>query len=102
MPQVGTRLQANLVWLHSDQMRPGKTFLLKHTGRTMRATVSSIQHCIDIKSFSTVNAATTRRMNAIVSVILETTQPLYFDPYQHNWTMCSFFLIYPIHNSTVT
>ncbi|PYP89228.1 MAG: sulfate adenylyltransferase subunit CysN [Candidatus Angelobacter sp. Gp1-AA117] len=101
MPQVGTRLQANLVWLHSDQMRPGKTFLLKHTGRTMRATVSSIQHCIDINSFSTVNAATTLRMNDIASVILETTQPLYFDPYQQNRTMGSFILIDPMHNATV-
>ena len=100
MPKVGTRLQANLVWLHSDQMRPGKTFLLKHTGRTIRATVASIQHCIDINSFSTVNAATLH-MNDIASVILETTQPLYFDPYQQNRTMGSFILIDPIHNATV-
>ena len=99
-PQTGSRQQANLVWLHSDQVRAGRQFLLKHTTRTMRATVASIQNRVDVNTLSSSDAEVLR-MNDMASVIIETTKPLHFDTYQQNRTMGSFILIDPIHNATV-
>lgn len=99
-PQTASRLLANLVWLHADQMLPGKRFLLKHTTRTVRARVASIRRRVDVDSLSESDA-TALDVNDIASVVIETTQPLHFDPYQQNRTMGSFILIDPLHHSTV-
>jgi hypothetical protein len=100
LPQASSRFTANLVWLHSDQMRPGKSFLLKHTTRTVRATIASIHHRVDVNTLSRDDAAVLQ-MNDIASVSIETTQPLHFDAYRQDRTMGSFILIDPLHNATV-
>lgn len=99
-PHTESRFAANLVWLHSDQMRPGKVFVLKHTTHTVRARITSIRHRVDVDSLSETVAAALE-VNDIASVIVETTHPLYFDPYRQNRTMGSFILIDPLHHGTV-
>ncbi|MGE5323741.1 MAG: sulfate adenylyltransferase subunit 1 [Actinomycetota bacterium] len=99
-PQTASRLQASLVWMHSDQMRPGKAYVLKHTTRAVRARVASIRHRVDVDSLSERDA-TALEVNDIASVIIETAQPLHFDSYEQNRTMGSFILIDPLHHATV-
>jgi len=99
-PQTSRHVTANLVWLHGDQMQIGKSFLLKHTTRTVRAKVTAIHHRADVNALSRVDAPVLR-MNDIASVAIETTQPLHFDAYQQDRTMGSFILIDQLHNSTV-
>ena len=99
-PQASRRFRANLVWMHSDQMQPGKSFLLKHTTRTVRAKITAIHHRVDVNTLSRAQAAALQ-MNDIASVTIETTQPLHFDAYQQDRTMGSFILIDPLHNATL-
>jgi len=99
-PQTASRFQASLVWMHSDQMRPGSVYVLKHTTRTVRARVASIRHRVDVDSLSETGAESLH-VNDIASVVIETTHPLHFDAYAQNRTMGSFILIDPQHNTTV-
>jgi sulfate adenylyltransferase subunit 1 len=100
LPQASTRFNAHLVWLHADQVRPGRSFLLKHNTRTVRASIAAIRHRIDVNTRAELDA-TSLQMNDIASVTIETTRPLHFDPYEQDRTMGSFILIDPIHNATV-
>ena len=100
LPQASKRFTAHLVWLHADQVRPGRSFLLKHNTRTVRASIAAIRHRIDVNTRAELDA-TSLQMNDIASVTIETTRPLHFDPYEQDRTMGSFILIDPIHNATV-
>jgi sulfate adenylyltransferase subunit 1 len=100
LPQTSTRFKAHLIWFHSDQVRPGKIFLLKHTTRTVCAEITSIHHRVDVNTLASVGASVLQ-MNDIASVNIETTQPLHFDVYQQDRTMGSFILIDPFHKATV-
>jgi sulfate adenylyltransferase subunit 1 len=99
-PQTSSRFNAHLVWMHSDQVRPGRSFLLKHNTRTIRASIAAIRHRIDVNTRAELDA-TSLQMNDIASVTIETTKPLHFDAYEHDRTMGSFILIDPINNATV-
>lgn len=100
LPQAASRFNADIVWLHTDQVRPGRSFLLKHNTRTVRASVASIRHRVDVNTRAELDASSLQ-MNDIASVVIETTRPLHFDPYEQDRTMGSFILIDPIHNATV-
>jgi sulfate adenylyltransferase large subunit len=100
LPQASSRFNAHLVWMHADQVRPGRSFLLKHNTRTVRASIAAIRHRIDVNTRAELDA-TSLQMNDIASVTIETTRPLHFDSYEQDRTMGSFILIDPIHNATV-
>jgi bifunctional enzyme CysN/CysC/sulfate adenylyltransferase subunit 1 len=100
IPQSSTRFNAHIVWMHADQVRPGRSFLLKHNTRTVRATISSIRHRIDVNTRAELDT-TSLQMNDIAAVTIETTKPLHFDSYEQDRTMGSFILIDPIHNATM-
>jgi sulfate adenylyltransferase large subunit len=99
-PQTSSRIQAHLIWMHHEPMRAGKKLLLKHTTRTVPATVTRICHRVDVNTLRESEAGVLQ-MNDIGCVTIETTQPLHFDPYGQNRTTGSFILIDPMHNSTV-
>jgi hypothetical protein len=66
----------------------------------VRARVARILHRIEINTFAQT-AAHTLDMNDIASVDIETTLPLFFDPYRKVRATGSFILIDPISNATV-
>ena len=99
-PQTSSRMQAHLIWMHPEPMRAGRKLLLKHTTRTVRATVTSIGHRVDVNTLCQAETGVLQ-MNDIGCVTIETTQPLHFDPYRHDRTTGGFILIDPVHNGTV-
>ena len=100
LPQSATRLVVNVVWLHSHPGACGHDYLLKHTTRMVRARLRSILHRVDMNSLEHVSASTLQ-MNDVASVEIETSQPLFFDPYRQNRTTGSFILVDPISNATL-
>ena len=102
LPQFSTSLMARLVWLHSDPCRTEKPYLLKHNARTVRARITEILHRLDVNTLSHLpDLAQQIQMNDIAAVQIETTLPLFFDPYSQDRVMGSFILIDPITNATV-
>jgi len=99
-PAVSRRLQARVVWMHATPLDTHRLYILKHTTRSARARVTSIVHRVDINTFAH-HDATKLEMNDIATVEVETTLPIFFDPYQSIPATGSFILIDPISNATV-
>jgi bifunctional enzyme CysN/CysC/sulfate adenylyltransferase subunit 1 len=100
LPQSATTVAAKLVWLHSDPCQHEKFYLLKHANRVVRARVSRILHRLDVNTLHHLPASTPQ-MNDIAAVQVETTVPIFFDPYAQDRIMGSFILIDPMTNATV-
>ncbi|MES2394240.1 MAG: sulfate adenylyltransferase subunit CysN [Acidobacteriota bacterium] len=99
-PHISNSFRAMVVWMHEQPLTPGQTFLLKHTTRTVRATVRSIRYRVDVNT--TEHHATQQlNMNDIAEVEFDANLPLFFDPYAENRNMGSFILIDPVSNATV-
>lgn len=99
-PEVSRRLRAMVVWMHEVPLVLGRTYIAKHTTRTVRATVKAIRYRVEVGSLDHVNAESVE-MNEIAEVELETTQPLFFDPYTESRTTGSLILIDGVTNATV-
>jgi sulfate adenylyltransferase subunit 1 (EFTu-like GTPase family) len=97
-PAVGSRLEAQLVWMDSRPHDPRKRYLLKHTVRTVPAYVT-IRHRVNIETLAE-EAGGEFAMNAIGLAEIAAAQELCFDPYRQNRTTGSFILIDPETNAT--
>ncbi len=98
-PQRTTRLSATVVWMHAKPLRPGSTYLLKHTTQTVRARVAEIRSRIDVERLES-HAADSLPLNAIGEIVVETHRPLIADLYRDNRFTGSFILIDPTDNAT--
>src|SRR5215471_14843212 len=99
-PQSSSALKSNLVWLSPETSRQQEFYVLKHATRMVRARIQKILHRVDINTLDNVPADALHG-NDIAQVNIETTLPLFFDPYRENRTTGSFILIDPISNITV-
>ncbi|OFW03427.1 MAG: hypothetical protein A3I61_16640 [Acidobacteria bacterium RIFCSPLOWO2_02_FULL_68_18] len=77
-PHVGSRFEADVVWMDERPLDPNRLYLLKHTTRTVTAEVS---HRLGLNQMGTLTVSTAR--------------PLVFDAYGNNRTTGSFVLIDP-------
>jgi sulfate adenylyltransferase large subunit len=99
-PQVSTAFRAMVVWMHEQPLVAGRTYLAKHTTRTVRATVRKIRYGVDIQS-TEKRESSQLRMNDIAEVEFDTSLPLFFDAYAENREMGALILIDPVTNATV-
>jgi sulfate adenylyltransferase large subunit len=100
MPHVSRRLAATLVWMHDTPLKTDYGYLLKHTTVQVRATITAVTHRVDIGTMERQTAAELR-LNEIGDVRLETSRPLFYDPYRWNRFTGSLILIDPASNATV-
>jgi len=100
LPEVSRRFRAMVVWMHEEPLVAGRTYIAKHTTRTVRATVRAIRYRVDVGSLDEV-AAERLAMNEIAEVEFETNLPLFFDAYAENRSMGALILIDGLTNATV-
>lgn len=100
LPEISRHFRAMVVWMHEDPLVVGRTYVAKHTTRTVRATVRAIRHRVDVNSLENV-AANKLEMNEIAEVEFETSLPLFFDPYAENRGTGALILIDGVTNATV-
>jgi sulfate adenylyltransferase large subunit len=100
LPHVSSRFSAKVVWMHEEPLRPGAHYLIKHTTRTVRATVTAIRHRIDIHALDQI-ATPSLGLNEIGVVEFETNRPLFFDTYNESRATGHLILIDPLSNATV-
>ncbi|PYU67434.1 MAG: sulfate adenylyltransferase subunit CysN [Acidobacteria bacterium] len=99
-PQVSRRFEAMVVWLHPRPLELNRAYLVKHTGRQVKAKATEIRYRVDVNTLA--HAPTHQlEMNGIAAVEFETNESLFFDSYRRNRTTGSFILIDPIANATV-
>jgi len=100
LPEVSRRFRAMVVWMHEEPLVVGRTYVAKHTTRTVRATVRAILYRVDVNSLDH-GAADRLTMNEIAEVEFETNLPLFFDAYKDNRWTGSLILIDGVTNATV-
>jgi sulfate adenylyltransferase large subunit len=81
--QVGTRFEAEIVWMDERPLDPGRPYLVKHTTRTVSG---EVDHGMVLNQIGTATVTTAR--------------PLIFDRYAENRATGSFILIDPATNFT--
>jgi sulfate adenylyltransferase large subunit len=100
LPDVSNRFRAMVVWMHEDPLVVGRTYIAKHTTRTVRATVRAIRYRVDVNNLKELESDAIA-MNEIAEVEFETNLPLFFDSYRAcRWTG-SLILIDALSNATV-
>ena len=101
-PTTSDRIAADLVWMHEEDLHPGREFILRHGTRITPCRVRRIVHRLDVDTLDT-REANSLSLNEIGRVEIETDTPLVFDPYEvvrgtgslilvdriGNWTMAA-------------
>ncbi len=98
-PAVAANFSAAVVWMNAEPLDPRKTYLLKHTSQTVKATVRAQQR-VNMQTLEPETAATLE-LNSIGVVEVETTRPLFLDTYGAQRTTGSFILIDALTHATV-
>ena len=98
-PRKTNRFEATVVWMHSKPLRPGASYLLKHTSQIVRATIVELRSRIDVEHLAE-NSAAQLGLNDIGQVVIETSRPLLADLYRESRSTGSLILIDPAENTT--
>ena len=95
---IGSPLTWNLC---CEPLALSRKYLVKHTTRTVKAMITSVEHKIDVNSLAPVDANGVLNLNDIGAVTLKLQQPLAFDAYRDNRVTGSFIVIDETTNQTV-
>ena len=98
-PRKTSRIEATVVWMHSKPLRPGASYLLKHTSQTVRATITELRSRIDVEHLAE-NSAEQLALNDIGHLVIETSRPLLADLYRASRATGSLILIDAVDNTT--
>jgi len=100
-PSSAREVRATLCWLNSEPFESQRSYLLRHTTRTVKARVRSIDSRVDIRTLEHEAFCEPLKMNDIVHVRLSLAQPIATDPYRVNRATGAFILIDEVTNQTV-
>jgi len=96
---AANQITASLVWMDQKPLDLNRRFLMKHASRTVPASVTSIDHRINVATLEREKAAHLE-LNNIGAVTLSLTHPIACDPYSDNRSTGAFILIDPVTNGT--
>ncbi|MCP4252379.1 MAG: sulfate adenylyltransferase subunit CysN [Candidatus Scalindua sp.] len=118
LPQVENNVDAILCWMGNDPLEIGKNYFIKHTTRTVNASITKLIYMFDVNTLHRTDATehnlfcevikTTHRtdvntllLNEIGRAEIKLTQPIMLDQYNKNRETGSFIVIDPDTNFTV-
>ncbi|QPC87060.1 sulfate adenylyltransferase subunit CysN [Mesorhizobium sp. NBSH29] len=99
-PHVTDRFAAKLVWFDEAELMPGRSYILRTETDQTSATVTALQHRLNVNDFSQ-ETAKTLAMNEVGVVELALLAPIAFDVFADNRTTGAFVLIDRMTNATV-
>ena len=99
-PHVSRRFRANVVWMSSKPLEPGRNYLIKHTAHQTRAVVRSINYRVDVNTLEHQQVSRLD-LNEIGEVSVESHRSLFFDEYSVNRGTGGFIFIDPLSNETL-
>ena len=101
LPIAGRHIEATVCWMSENPLRAGEHLALKHTTRTVRAAVESIDALLDVTTQKDETPPDQLELNDIARLTLRTSAPVVADPYAENRTTGAFILIDQDSNDTV-
>ncbi|MEQ1826673.1 MAG: sulfate adenylyltransferase subunit CysN [Pirellula sp.] len=100
VPKINNSFDATIVWMSSDALVPGKTYLFKHTTQMTTGQIDSLRYRVDVNTLHR-SPAPDLQLNEIGRCSVTLSQPIYFDAYKRNRFTGSFIIIDRISNTTV-
>jgi bifunctional enzyme CysN/CysC len=101
-PNASQDIEAMICWMDEQRpLRPGIKYAVKHTTRSVRAMVKSLQYRLDVNTLHRDEVAASLGLNEIGRVRLRTTAPLLCDDYRRNRSTGGFIVIDEVSNRTV-
>ena len=98
--EVADQFEADVVWMHDDEMLPGRPYLMKIGTRTVGVSIAHPKYRIDVNNLDHL-AASTLELNEIGVCNLSLDRPVPFDPYRTNRDTGSFIIIDKLTQNTV-
>ena len=99
LPRVKDRFEAVVIWMSETPLKAGSQYLVRHCGRFVKARVETLLYAVDVNTMEQASVDALP-LNGIGRIVVETTQPLYFDPYSENRTTGSLIFVDPVSNVT--
>jgi sulfate adenylyltransferase subunit 1 len=100
-PVVAREVEAMLCWMDEETLQPRGKYLLKHTTRSVRALVTSLDYRVNVNTLAREDGIDRLGVNDIGKVQLKLQQPIVVDPYTANRATGAFILIDEHSNNTV-
>ena len=92
-PVAAREIDATVAWMGEAELRAGARYALKHTTRTVRATVQAVHSKLDMTTLDDKPAPARLKLNDIGRVTLRTSAPVLADHYKDNRVTGAFILI---------
>ena len=99
-PARSHEVDAMMVWMAQEQMRPGRQYLLQSANGLVGVSVAAIDYRVDVNSLEHLSA-TELVLNDIARCTITAERELLFDPYATNRRTGSFVLVDRMDNATV-
>jgi bifunctional enzyme CysN/CysC len=100
-PVAARQIDATVCWMAEEPLRPGHRYALKHTTRSVRATVQAIHERVDAETLEAEAEPAELRLNDVGRVTLRTSAVVVADPYAINRVTGAFILVDEHSNDTV-
>ena len=100
IPNISSNFEAFLCWMNEEEMELDKPYIIMHTTNTAQVFVKEIIYRMNVDTIGREDAQSLK-LNEIGRVKLQTSQPIFYDPYQINQKTGSFVLVDPATNVTV-
>jgi bifunctional enzyme CysN/CysC len=100
LPEVGTGVEAMLVWMAEQPLIPGKQYYVKLATKMVNASVRDIRHRINVNTLAH-ESARQLALNEIAQVTVDLEQAAAFDPYKKNRATGAFVVIDRLNHGTV-
>ncbi|MDX1641088.1 MAG: adenylyl-sulfate kinase, partial [Balneolaceae bacterium] len=100
VPNVNNHFEAYLCWMTDEPMELNKAYIINHTTRSAQVFIKDLVYRMNVDTIGREDAKTLK-LNEIGRVKLQTSNSLFFDPYQINQKTGSFIIIDPASNVTV-
>lgn len=100
LPSSSKEFNADVVWMHEDELEPGREYYIKQGSKLTSGHVVNIEHRTDVNTMEQT-AVSQLALNEIGSVNFEVEEVLHFDSYQHNRATGAFIIIDRLSNITV-
>jgi bifunctional enzyme CysN/CysC len=98
--EIADQFEAHLVWMHDDEMLPGRPYLIKLGTSVLGATFSQPKYKVNVNSLEHL-AARTLQLNEIGVCTVTTDRMVPFDSYTANRDTGGFVIIDRLTNATV-
>ena len=99
-PKEYSKLDAMLVWLGDEALSNAEQYILLHTTKKVRCSVSHQQYQVDVNTLHRQSSINLEK-NGVARVGINLAAPIFADSYQRNRSTGNFILVHPLSGNTV-